>query len=469
MPEVNALLERIERDGVKLLDLRFTDLAGRWRHTTIDAASVDAELLEQGLMIDGSAVPGWRDVSESDLLVRPDLDSAFLDPFSAQPTMVLFCDAAEPATGIGYERDPRSAATRAVAWLAGHAQADRLVLGCELSFFLFDDVRIEIGPMGASYRLGGSESRTAGGQAFQPGNPGHRPWPGSAQLALPPTDHMADIRGEIASILGTLGFTRLQHDHGAAGLQNRLAFAPADLVRTADRLQIAKYTAQQVAASYGKSASFMARPIADEPGSGMAVHMSLRRGERPVFGGQGYADLSNLCLSFIAGIIHHGPALNAFTNPTTNSYKRLRAELDEPTLLAYAAHNRSAAIRIPYASRAERKRIEVRFPDPSANPYLAFTALLMAGLDGIERKLEPGDAMDRNLYDLRPEELHDLPTTVRSLDQALSALEADHEFLMRGDVCPKDLIEAYIAVKRREIDLVATTPHPMEFQLYYGL
>ncbi|MCS6778770.1 MAG: type I glutamate--ammonia ligase [Geminicoccaceae bacterium] len=469
MAEVEAVLEKIRAEKLQMVDLRFTDLIGRWRHTTIDAASVDREILEHGLLIDGSGVPGWREVSEADLLVRPDLSSMFLDPFAAQPTLVILCDAADPASGTGYERDPRSVAARAEAWLARQRTGERVTVGVDLAFFLFDDVRIEIGPTAAAYRLGGSEGRTAGAQAFHPGNPGHRPHPGAVQLALPPADHMADIRAEIAAILGTLGIGRIQHDHGAAPLQNRMSFAAGGLVQTADRLQIFKYVCHQVAASYGKSATFMARPLADEPGSGLAIHQALWRGDRPVFAGQGYADLSPACLSFIAGIIQHARALNAFTNPTTNSYKRLRHGAEEPTLLAYAAHNRSAAIRIPYAARPERKRIEVRFPDPSANPYLAFTAILMAGLDGIDRKLEPGDAMDRNLYDLRPEEVQDLPTVARSLDEALAALEADHEFLLAGEVMSVDLVQAYINLKRREIDLVDTAPHPVEFQLYYGL
>ncbi len=469
MADLDAILARIRSEGIKMVDLRFTDLGGRWRHTTIDAESVDREILEHGLMIDGSGVPGWREVSEADLLVRPDLDALFVDPFAAQPTLVILCDAADPAAGIGYERDPRSVAARAEAWLKRHPLADRVTVGVDVSYFLFDDVRIETGPGGVAYRLSGSETRSAGGQSFHPGNPGHRPHPGATQLALPPADHLADIRAEIASILASLGFARIQHDHGAGAGQCRTSFAAGGLVETADRLQMFKYVCHQVAASYGKSATFMAKPLVEEPGSGLGIHQALWRGERPVFAGQGYADLSPLCLSFIAGIIRHGRALNAFTNPTVNSYRRLRPGSDEPTLLTYAAHNRSAAIRIPYASRPERKRIEVRFPDPAANPYLAFTAILMAGLDGIERRLEPGDAMDRNVYDLRPEEIQDLPTVARSLEEALQALEEDHDFLLVGDVMSVDLIEAYIALKRREIELVEATPHPLEVQLYYGI
>jgi glutamine synthetase len=426
-------------------------------------------MLTHGLLIDGSAIPGWRDISESDLLIRPDLSTAYLDPFSAQQTLVLICDGAEPATGLGYERDPRSAARRAEAWLAGQPAADRVQVGCEMGFFLFDDVRIELGPTAASYRLAGSEHRSSATSLQPTGSSGHRPSPGTAQLAAPPTDHLSDIRAEMANILGSLGFTRLRMDHGTAPMQNRTSFAAGGLVATADRMQLAKYVVQQVAASYGKSACFMAKPVADEAGSSLQIHQSLWQGERPVFAGQGYADLSPMCLSFIAGVIHHAKALNAFTNPTTNSYKRLRPAGEESVLLAYAAHNRSAAVRIPYAARATTTRIEVRFPDPTANPYLAFTAILMAGLDGIARRLEPGDAMDRNIYDLRPEETEDMPTVARSLDEALDALEADHEFLLAGDVVPSDLIGAYVELKRREIDLVDATPHPAEFHLYFGL
>ena len=295
------------------------------------------------------------------------------------------------------------------------------------------------------------------------------PAPDAAYLALPPADQTADIRAEIASVMAGLGVSGLKHAHGRSAAQSWICCGTGGLVAAADRVQTLKYAIHQVAASYGKVATFMAKPVADAPGSGMSVHQALWRDGRPTFAGQGYADLSQLCLQFVAGLMAHARALNAFTNATTNSYKRLRPGQDEPTLIAYAAHNRSAAVRIPYAAQAQDKRVELRFPDPCANPYLAFTAILMAGLDGIERKLEPGDAMDRNLYDLRPEEADDLASVSRSLGEALDALAADHEFLTRGDVMPTDLVEAYIEVKRRECDLVERTPHPVEFQLYLGL
>ncbi len=469
MADVDQLFERIESEGIRSVDLRFTDLAGRWRHTTVDGPSLEQHQLDHGLLIDGSAIPGWRDVSEADLLLKPDLASAFSDPFAAQPTLCLFCDGAEPATGMGYERDPRSTARRAEAYLGESGIAETCRLSAELGFFLFDDVRVEIGASRASYALESSEARTAGGAVYAGGNSGHRPVPAAAQACLPPADHHSDIRAEITTTLQGLGLSELRHEHGPAASQHRLSIGKSGLVELADRLQLTKYVTHQVAASYGKSASFMAKPIADEPGAPLYLAQSFWSRGKPLFAGQGYADLSPLCLQFTAGILAHAVALNAFTNPTTNSYRRLQPTQDEPTLLTFAAHNRSAAVRIPYADRPDRKRVELRFADPGANPYLALTAVLMAGLDGIARKLEPGDAMDRNLYDLRPEELEGIPSTARSLDAALDALEADHDFLLRGDVMPSELVEAYVAVKRGELDYLARLPTPGEFQLYYGL
>jgi glutamine synthetase len=468
MSDATRIIERLRAEAIRVVDFRFTDLVGRWRHVAREASGLSADTLRQGIFIDGSAIPGWRDITESDLLLKPDLESAFTDPFSAQPTLVLFCDGTEPGTGLGYERDPRSAALRAEAHLRGCRHADAIRIAAELAFFLFDEVKVELGPMGGSYRLLASEHH-AGGARGGAGRDGHRPDPDAAYLSLSPADHMADIRAEIASVLASLGLAGLKQAHGRARGQNELAFGATSLVRAADRIQLTKHVIHQVAASYGKTATFMPKPVVDAAGSGLHVHASLWRDGKPTFAGQGYADLSSLCLQFVAGVMHHARAINAFTNPTTNSYKRLSPGQDEPTLLAYAAYNRSAAIRIPYAALAEEKRIEVRFPDPTANPYLAFAAVLMAGLDGIERKLEPGDAMDRNLYDLRPEEAEDLASVCRSLGEALDALEADHEFLARGDVMPPDLVQAYVEVKRQECELVERTPNPIEFQLYLGL
>ena len=463
MVDTADIIERIAAEGIRAVDFRFSDLSGRCRHLGREAGRIDAALLAEGVFIDGSAIPGWRDVTEADLLLRPDLATAYADPFAAQPTLVMVCDVAEPATGLGYERDPRSTAQRAEAFLGGCRFANEVRVAVDLAFALFDEVKVEIGPLRGLYSLASGEHGGAGGRE------GHRPGPDAGYLALPPVDQMADIRAEMASVMAALGVPGLGHAHGSGRGQNRICGLAGGLVEVADRVQQLKYVVHQVAASYGKVATFMAKPVADGRGAEMSIHQSLWLGGRPTFAGQGYADLSQLCLQFVAGVMAHARALNAFTNPTTNSYKRLRPGQDEPVLIAYAAHNRSAALRIPYAAHPEEKRVELRFPDPTANPYLALAATLMAGLDGIERKLEPGDALDRNLYDLRPDEAEDLAPVSRSLTEALAALVADHEFLTRGDVMPLDLIEAYVEVKRRECDEVERTPHPIEFELYLGL
>ncbi|MEZ5824077.1 MAG: type I glutamate--ammonia ligase [Geminicoccaceae bacterium] len=462
-------MARIQDESMKTLDLRFTDLTGRWRHTSIEATSVTEEILTRGMLIDGASVPGWRDVADSDLLLRPDLATDWADPFAAQPTLALYCDTLEPAAAMDYERDPRSTTRRAEAALTHLDNCDHGIVSAEIGFFLFDDVRIEHGPMKSAYSLESSESRTADALHHISGHTGHRPPPGAASLSLSPADHHGDIRAEITTILRTLGFTELRHEHGPAACMHKIAIGRGGLLETADRLQLLKYVVHQVAASYGKSATFMAKPMAGEPGAPLSLALSLWQGEKPVFAGQGYADLSQTCLAFIAGVLHHARALNAFTNPTTNSYKRLQSGLDEPTLLAYAAHNRSAALRIPFADQPARKRVECRFADPSANPYLALTSILLAGLDGIERKLEPGDAMDRNLYDLRPEELDGIPVACHSLEEALDALDQDHDFLIRGGIFNYELVEGYIEVKRHEIERIARLPTPAEMELYYGI
>lgn len=450
MSDVDSILRLIRDESVRTVDFRFTDLAGRWRHRSVEATDLDPGLLSDGISIDGSAVPGWRDVTESDLLLRPDLHAVHLDPFAAQPTLAIICDGAEPGTGLGYERDPRSTATRAVTWLASARAADGVRVGVDLGFYLLDELRLEGGPRAVGYSApAGTVGRTAGGY-----------------LAMPPADPTHDIRAELATVLRGMGVPRLRHGQGVGTGQIEVGFGADALLASADRLQMTRYAATQVAASYGKTASFLAKPLPGEPGSGLRLHLSLWQGQRNVFAGTGYADLSQACLHFIAGIIAHAAALNAFTNPTTNSYRRLRPGQDEPVLLAYAAHNRSAAIRVPYAANATAKRIELRFPDPCANPYLAVTAVLMAGLDGIERRLEPGDAMDRNLYDLPPAEAEEIGRVAPTLGAALDALEADHAFLTKGDVMPLDLIEAYVRVKRAEIEQVERVPHPVELQLW---
>ncbi|MEO1019167.1 MAG: type I glutamate--ammonia ligase [Pseudomonadota bacterium] len=468
MAPPSDILAQIHDDDIKLVDLRMTDLLGRLRHVTLDASGVDREILEHGILMDGSALPGWRDITMADLLLEPDLATCHADPFAAQPTLALTCNSAEPATGFGYERDPRSIAKRAASYLQTKGLADTVLIGIEVHFYLFDDTRIEIGPTKVASSVTAHEHHIEGGEAFRTGNPGHRPPARAAYMIQSPADHMADMRSEMVTILRELGFERLRHEHGLGPNQGRITCAPEPLLESADRLQLLKYTVQQVAASYGKSATFMPKPLAGQRGNSLRVHLSLRTDKHYHFAGNGYADLSPSCLNFIAGIITHAQALNALTNPTTNSYRRLMAGQDEPVVLSYGAHNRSAAIRIPYAAHPRHKRIEIRFPDAAANPYLTYAALLMAGLDGVNKKLDPGDAMDRNLYDIMPEDLADLPNCARNLDEALTALANDQEFLLEGDVMTPDMIESYIRLRREELDRLATTPHPLEFEMYYS-
>jgi glutamine synthetase len=468
MADAEGVLELIQRESVQSVDFRFTDLRGMWQHIGFAAGAVTEALLEQGVMFDGSAIAGWRDVAQSDMLLKPDCASAVLDPFSAQPSLILICDVAEPTTGLGYERCPRSLAARAEAHLAASGVADSVRIAPQAEFCVFDDVRFAVGVQEAFWRVDSEEGPYNSGTRYEVGNSGHRPQSG-APLAVPPVDQMADLRAEMAAMLKTMGLETFQQHHDTAPSQHELSVGFGDLRASADRLQIYKYVVRNVAASYGKSATFLPKPMAFQPGSGLQIQQALWRAGQPVFAGQGYADLSELCLHYIGGILHHARALNAFTNPTTNSYRRLARGGGAPRQLAYAAFNRSAAIRLPFAARAEDKRVEVRFADPAANPYLAFAALVMAGLDGIERRLDPGEAMDRNLYDLPPEEVDELPTVCETLAEALEALEQERAFLTAGEVFSDDLIDAYIALKRAEIEALERVPHPVEFQLYYSI
>jgi len=467
MADAETILERIGREDVRTVDFRFTDLRGRWQHLGYAASMVDAALLEAGVMFDGSAIEGWRDVAQSDMLLKPDLASAVLDPFSAQPTLILVCDVAEPGSGLGYERCPRSLARRAAEHVVQSGVAGSVRIAHQAEFFVFDDVRFALAGHEAFYRVDAEEAPFNAGTRYEVGNRGHRPIRGAPQ-AVPPVDHGADLRAEMAAVLEQMGLHGLHHHHDTAPAQGQIACGFEDLVVSADQLQIYKYVVHNVAAAYGKTATFMAKPLADQPGSGMLIQSALWRDGQPVFAGQGYADLSEACLHFIGGILQHARALNAFTNPTTNSYRRLAPGAGAPRQLAYAALNRSAAVRLPFAARPEDKRVEVRFADPTANPYLAFAALLMAGLDGIARRLDPGEPLDRNLYDLPPEEVDDLPEVARTLADALDALDADRAFLTEGDVFTDDVIDAYITLKRHEVDAVEALPHPAEFQLYYS-
>jgi len=468
MTDAKAVVERLQSEAVQTVDVRFTDLRGQWQHLGLAARSVTPALLEQGVMFDGSAIAGWRDVSQSDMLLRPDLDTAVLDPFSAQPCLILICNVAEPATGLGYERCPRSVAERAEAHLVASGLADSAQIAPQAEFFLFDDVRFASAVQEAFWRVDAEEGPYNSGTRYEAGNRGHRPQSG-APLAVPPVDQGADLRAEMVSVLATMGLDALLQHHDTAPSQHELSLGFGGLRTSADRLQIYKYVVHNVASSYGKTATFMPKPMAFQPGSGLQIQQALWHGDKPLFAGQGYADLSEACLHYIGGILHHARALNALTNPTTNSYRRLVQGGGAPRQLAYAALNRSAAVRLPFAARPEHKRVEVRFADPAANPYLAFAALLMAGLDGIRRRLDPGEAIDRNLYDLPPDDLDDLPTVCATLSEALDALDRDRAFLTEDEVFTDDLIDAYIALKRQEIEAVDGVPHPVEFELYYSV
>ncbi|MEI7669474.1 MAG: type I glutamate--ammonia ligase [Pseudomonadota bacterium] len=466
---IGSFFELIKEHDVQFVDFRFTDPKGKWQHTAYSAAKVEKATFEDGVMFDGSSIAGWKSINESDMILMPDAASAFLDPFTAQPTVVVFCDVIEPSTGQSYSRDPRSTAKRAEQYLAYTKIADTAYFGPELEFFVFDDVRYKASMNEGYYFLDSEESPINSGRAYESGNTGHRPGVKGGYFPVQPVDSLSDMRAEMISTLNTVGITAVLHHHEVAPGQCELGFDFSTMTATADNVQKYKYIVHNVAHSYGKTATFMPKPISGDNGSGMHTHQSLWKEGKPLFAGNGYADLSETCLYYIGGIIKHAKALNAFTNPSTNSYKRLIPGFEAPVLLAYSARNRSASIRIPYVASPKGKRIEVRFPDPAANPYYAFAAMMMAGLDGIENKIHPGDAMDKNLYDLPPEELKNVPTVSGSLRDSLAALSADRAFLKKGDVFTDEQIDAYIALKMEDVYAWEHTPAPIEFALYYSV
>ncbi len=459
----------IKENDVQFVDFRFTDPKGKWQHTTYVAQHVNEGSFEDGIMFDGSSIAGWKSINESDMILMPDPKSVFLDPFSAQPTAVLFCDVVEPSTGQPYGRDPRSCAKRAEAYLQYTGIGDTAYFGPELEFFVFDDVKFRTSGNRSFHELQSEELPINSDKEFPTGNMGHRPPTKGGYFPVQPVDSASDLRNEMLSVLRTVGIDPVLGHHEVAPAQHELGFVFSTLTSTADNVQKYKYVVHNVAHSYGKSATFMPKPISGDNGSGMHTHQSIWKGGKPLFAGNGYADLSETCLYYIGGIIKHAKAINAFTNASTNSYKRLIPGFEAPVLLAYSARNRSASIRIPYVASPKGKRIEVRFPDPTANPYLAFAAMMMAGLDGIEKKIHPGDAMDKNLYDLPPEELKNVPTVCGSLRQALENLDTDRDFLKKGDVFTDDLIDAYIELKMQEVYRWEHTPTAGEFELYYSV
>ena len=462
------VLKKIKDEEIEWIDLRFTDPKGKWQHLTMVASVMGEDEWTDGLMFDGSSIEGWKAINESDMILKPDLDAVYTDPFSATPMLIVFCDIVEPSTGEGYARDPRTTAKRAEAYVAQTGIGDTVYVGPEAEFFMFDDVRFDTSYNQSYFKIDDIELPTNTGREYEGGNLAHRPRAKGGYFPVAPVDSAVDIRGEMVSTMIEMGLPCDKHHHEVAAAQHELGLTFGTLTQTADRMQIYKYVVHQVAHAYGKSATFMPKPIKEDNGSGMHTHFSIWQGKEPLFAGNGYAGLSDTCLYFIGGIIKHAKAINAFTNPTTNSYKRLVPGYEAPVLLAYSARNRSASCRIPYGTGPKSKRVEVRFPDAMANPYLAYAALLMAGLDGIQNKIHPGEAMDKNLYDLPPAELAEVPTVCASLREALESLQADHDFLLKGDVFTKDQIEAYVELKWSEVARWEMTPSPVEFDMYYS-
>lgn len=465
---VADFMKVLEEQEIIYVDFNFTDLRGKWQHTAQHVDSIDKDMMENGIMFDGSSIAGWKDINESDMILMPDVMKVCLDPFAAQPTIKVFCDVYEPSTGKPYEGDPRSIAKAAEAYLKDTKIADTVFMGPEAEFFVFDDVKIDVKMNKVGYEIDSEEGPYNSGTDYEGGNMGHRPGIKGGYFPEAPIDSTAALRGEMLSVMKRMGVEVEKHHHEVAPSQCELGIKFSTLTDIADNMQLYKHAVHNVAHAYGKSATFLPKPVYGDNGSGMHCHQSLFKGGKPMFAGDGYAGLSDDCLYYIGGIIKHAKALNAFTNPSTNSYKRLVPGYEAPVLLAYSARNRSASCRIPHAEGAKAKRVEVRFPDAMANPYLAFAAMLMAGLDGIQNKIHPGEAMDKNLYDLPEEELAGIPTVCGSLREAIEALKADHDFLLKGDVFTKDMLESYIGLKMEEIDAYETMPHPIEFMMYYS-
>ncbi len=466
---VEKVMNMIKENGVEFIDLRFTDPRGKWQHTSQYITTMGEDAFRDGIMFDGSSIAGWKAINESDMILMPDPETAVLDPFSAKPSLILFCDIYEPSTGLPYARDPRSTAKKVEAYVKATGVGDSISVGAEAEFFIFDSVKFGTGGNFGTYQIDSIEGPGASLKDYPEGNMGHRPGLKGGYFPVPPVDSESDLRAEMLSAMGEMGLPIEKHHHEVAQSQHELGTRYGSLLTMADQMQIYKYCVHNVAHSYGKTATFMPKPIFGDNGSGMHSHFSIWKKGNPLFAGNGYADLSEMCLYFIGGIIKHAKAVNAFTNPSTNSYKRLIPGFEAPVLLAYSARNRSASCRIPYTTNPKAKRVEVRFPDASANPYLAYSALVMAGMDGILNKIHPGDPMDKDLYDLPPEELKGIPTVSGSLREALTSLTADHEFLLAGDVFSKEQIESYIELKWTEVYRFEHTPHPVEFEMYYSV
>ena len=463
------VLKMIKDNDVRYVDFRFTDTRGKEQHVSVPAHSVDESVFESGNMFDGSSIAGWKGINESDMILMPDVDSAVMDPFFSDPTLILRCDILEPATMQGYERDPRSVAKRAEAYLKSSGIGDTAYFGPEPEFFIFDDVRWKNEMSGASFEIASDEAAWSSNRVFEEGNIGHRPGVKGGYFPVPPVDSLQDVRSAMCQVMEEMGVETEVHHHevGTAG-QCEIGSKFNTLVTRADHNQILKYVVLNVAHNYGKTATFMPKPLVGDNGNGMHVHMSLAKDGENLFAGDKYGNLSQTALYYIGGILKHAKAINAFANGSTNSYKRLVPGFEAPVMLAYSARNRSASIRIPFESNPKGRRIEVRFGDAAANPYLTFAAMLMAGLDGIQNQIDPGEANDKDLYDLPPEEDAAIPKVCSSLDEALDALDKDREFLKAGGVFTDDAIDGYIELKMEEVTALRQATHPIEFDMYYS-
>ncbi|MCU0830472.1 MAG: type I glutamate--ammonia ligase [Rhizobiaceae bacterium] len=468
MSTPNDVLKMIKDKDIKFVDVRFTDPRGKMHHMTYDVKHFGEDVFSDGVMFDGSSIAGWKAINESDMILMPDATSAHIDPFYAQSTMAIFCDIIDPVTGEAYNRDPRMTAKKAEAFIKSSGVGDTAYFGPEPEFFVFDDVRFNTDTYNVGFKVDSTELGINTGTEYESGNLGHRPRLKGGYFPVNPIDSAQDIRGEMLSVLTEMGVNVEKHHHEVAAAQHELAMIFNTLTAKADEVQKYKYVVHNVAHAYGKTATFMPKPVYGDNGSGMHVHQSIWKGGKPLFAGDGYAGLSDTCLYYIGGIIKHAKAINAFTNPGTNSYKRLIPGFEAPVLLAYSARNRSASCRIPFSGSPKGKRVEVRFPDPLANPYLAFSAMLMAGLDGIKNKIHPGAPMDEDLYELPEKRLKKIPTVCGSLREALGALDKDRDFLKVGGVFDDDQIDAYMDLKWAEVIRFEHTPHPVEYDMYYS-
>jgi len=467
---MSETLNLIKEHDVKWVDMRFTDTHGKEQHVTIPVTEVSEDFFEDGKMFDGSSIAGWKGINESDMILQPDDSASVIDPFAEDSTIIVRCNIVEPTTGQGYERDPRSVAKRAEAYLKSTGIADTAIFGPEPEFFVFDEVKWHADISGCGYTIGSEEASWSTNNSYEGGNTGHRPRVKGGYFPVPPVDSLHDLRAAMCDAMSAMGLTIEVHHHEVATAgQCEIGVGPNTLTAKADEVQILKYCVHNVAHAYGKTATFMPKPLVGDNGSGMHVHQSLSKDGVNIFHGDAYAGLSEAALFYIGGIIKHAKALNALTNASTNAYKRLVPGFEAPVMLAYSARNRSASIRIPYVTNPKAYRIETRFPDPSANPYLCFAALMMAGLDGIQNKIHPGDPADKDLYDLPAEEALAIPTVAASLEEALDALDNDREFLTAGGVFTDDMIDAYIGLKKEECLKVSQTTHPVEFDLYYSV